>query len=1049
MSILDRTIALSLRYRLVCILLYIALLLYGTQIFVNMPIDVFPDLNRPNVVLLTEAPGLAPEEVEALVTRPLELSMRGLSGVERLRSSSGIGLSVLTVEFSWGSDVYLCRQQVNEKLNIIRNKLPRTAVPIMAPITSIMGEIMLLGISSEDGSQSPMELRTFADWDLRPLLQAVPGVAQVVSIGGELRQFHIRLLPQRMRQYAISLQEVEKALGTSFFNTAGGFFEKAGNEYLIRNIVQTKNIEELRDTVLLQRGGVSITLREIADVTISGPIKRGDAGIGGKPGVIVSIKKQPGANTLDIANHLRELLGTYEKTLPKGTIIKPLFEQSHFIRAAVSNVQEALRDGGILVVLILALFLASLRPTLITLTAIPLSLVVSILVLRAFGLSINTMTLGGMAIAIGELVDDAIVDVENIMRRLRENAQLPTPRPMLDVIFSASSEIRNSIVYATIIVLLVFLPLFFIGGIEGRLFAPMGVAYIAAITASLVVSLTLTPVLCSFAFARWPAGRTKRDKGDNAIVRQLKRWDEIVLRAALSHPRKIVAGSLLLVAIALGSAPFLGREFLPAFNEGTATVNVLAMPGSSLATSNAIGTYAEKLLLEIPEVSAVGRRTGRAEEDEHAEGVHYSEIDVDLRPSQHSRAEILAAMRAKLADIPGVFVSIGQPISHRLDHLLSGIRAQVAIKIFGDDMELLRNYAAIAKREMKLIPGVVDLQIEQQVLIPQLTVNVSRDATRRYGINMGQLGEELETLLQGKVVGQIVEGQRSSDVILRLNPADLMNNDAIASMPIDTPANTKLPLSAVAQFKETQGPNLIQRENGRRRLVVTCNIAGRDLGSTVTAISKALSRSLQLPQGYTISLDGQYQSQQRATRWITLLSLLAMLIIAGILYGHFRSANVVAQIMLNIPLALVGSIIALWTAENGVLSIASLVGLVTLCGIAARNGIMMISHYVHLVEHEGESFGPAMIIRGSLERLVPVLMTSLTAGLALLPLAFSQGAPGKEILQPMAVVILGGLMSSTLLDMFVTPAVFSLFGEKALARLRESRDNAWHPPRMS
>ncbi len=1024
---LSRLIEFSLRNRLFVVAFALVVVVYGGFALRSLPVDVFPDLNRPLVNVLTEAPGLAPEEVETLVTRRLETAVNGVPGVRRVRSSSGIGLSILYVEFDWGTDIYRARQLVQERLQLAAEQLPQGVSPVMGPISSIMGEILLIGVSSRDGKTPPMELRSLADWILRQRLLTIAGVAQVIPIGGGVKQYQVQAIPERMAVQRVTLGEVEQAAASAQQNSPGGFLEDEHREALVRNLARTASLDEIASTVVIARDGVPVLLRDVATVEFGRQVLRGDAGVGGEPAVIVSVQKQPGVDTLRLTEAIKTALDDLGGELPPDVELTTLFEQARFIEASIENVEEALRDGAIMVTIVLFLFLLNFRTTLVTLTAIPLSFVVTGIVFQIAGISINTMTLGGMAVAIGMVVDDAIVDVENVYRRLRENRHASSPRPALRVIADASAEVRNSILFATLLVILVFIPLFGLAGIEGRLFAPIGVATIVSMAASFVVSLTVIPALCSYLL---PGMRRMADEEDGWLVRQLKDLDRrLVLGPALRHPWIVLGAAALLVVGSFSLYPIMGKEFLPEFNEGTATVNVLVAPGTSLSESNRIGTIAERLLLSVPEVASTGRRTGRAELDEHAEGVHYSEIDVDFKPSERSRAEILGEIRGKLGQIPGIALSVGQPISHRLDHLLSGVRAQVAVKLFGPDLGVLRAKAVEIQSVLAGVSGVVDLQTEKQVLIPQLAISVRRDRARLYGLRPGDVTEQLETALNGRVVGQVLDGERTYDVFVRYGDAARRDADAIRSALIDAGDGRKIPISLVADVREGLGPNIIQRENVRRRIVVSSNVSGRDLGSTVADMQRAVS-GIALPAGYTVSFEGQFQSQQEASRLIAVLGIFTLATMFLVLYAHFRSAAIVAQILLNIPLAFVGGLVLTWLLV-GTVSIATLVGLVTLAGIASRNTIMMISHYLHLMEHEGERFDAHMIVRGSLERLVPVTMTALTAGLALVPLVLASGEPGKEILFPVAVVILGGLVSSTFLDMAVTPAVFFRFGRRA------------------
>ena len=1021
----DRIIELSLHHRLFVLAGALVLLVYGGLALARLPIDVFPDLNRPTVTIMTEASGLAPEEVEALVTRPVETAMNGAPGVTRVRSTSGVGLSIVYVEFTWGSDIYLNRQLVSERLASTKDRLPAGITPVMGPVSSIMGEILLVGMRSESGATSAMEIRSLADWVVRQRLLSIPGISQVIPIGGEVRQYQVLVSPSRLSAMGLSYADLEKSLAGFARNSTGGFLEQRASEYLIRNLGQTTDIEDLKNTVVAWRQGAPVTVDQVAEVQGGAGVKRGDASVNAKPAVILAVQKQPGANTVTLTRQVEAALAEISRSLPRDVKADHiLFKQADFIERAVDNVEEALRDGAILVAIVLFAFLMNMRTTVISLTAIPLSIVVTALVFQWLGLSINTMTLGGLAVAIGELVDDAVVDVENILRRLRENAKLPQPRPVIAVIRDASGEVRNSIVYATIVVVLVFLPLFALSGIEGRLFTPLGIAYVVSIVASLLVSLTVTPALSYYLL---PKARAI-GHSDSWLVRRLKEYDRRLLAWSFANPAPVLVGAGLLVAVAVASVPFLGRAFLPAFNEGTVTVNVVLPPGTSLSESNRIGTIAETLLMRVPEVVSTGRRTGRAELDEHAEGVHYGEIDVDLRQSGRSREAILADLRAQMAQLPGVAVNIGQPISHRLDHLLSGVRAEIAVKIFGDDLDTLRSLAAEARGRMAGIAGIADLQVEKQVLIPQLQIRLDRNEAKKYGLSLDQLTETLEAALNGRVVSQVRDGQKSFNVVLRLAEDWRAHTADFRQILVDTPSG-KVPLALLAEVVETQGPNIINRDDMRRRIVVLANTQGRDMGSIIADVQAALG-AMALPQGYYVSFEGQFKSQQEASRLIAVLALLSLAGIFVVLYSHFRSAVLTLIIMGNIPMALVGSVAALWLSGQP-LSVASLVGFITLTGIAARNGIMKVSHYLHLIRHEGENFGPAMVVRGSLERLTPVLMTALVAALALVPLVVAGGEPGKEILHPVAVVIFGGLMSSTLLDTIVTPVLFLLLGRQA------------------
>ena len=1034
----DRIIQFSLQNRLFVIATAALLLVYGAYVIMTLPVDVLPDLNRPTVTIMTEAEGLAPEEVEMSISRPIETAMNGAPGVERVRSVSGIGLSIIYVEFGWNTDVYLDRQLVGERLQSVAGQLPEGIVPQLGPISSVMGQIMLIGIAAD--TTTPMELRSLADFTIRPRLLTIPGISQVIPIGGEVKQYQILVDRDRLKSFGVSIDDVERAARGSNINTTGGYLESGAQEYLIRNIARATDAEDIELTVVREVDGVPVTIGDVARVRPGARIKRGDASMNGRPAVILGVEKQPNANTIELTEQVEAALEELQVSLPHDVVVEPnLFKQATFIEAAIGNVEEALRDGAILVAIVLFLFLLNFRTTAITLTAIPLSFVITAIIFKLFGISINTMTLGGLAVAIGELVDDAIVDVENVFRRLRENNRLDTPQPVLSVIYHASSEVRNSIVYATILVVLVFIPLFALGGIEGKIFAPLGIAYITSILASLLVSLTVTPALASYLLPKSKAIREAHREG--RLVRTLKEWDRRLLDYTLDHARKIMWGAGGLFAASLLLLPFFGSEFLPAFNEGSLTINVMQRPGTSLSESNRIGTAVEQLLMQVPEVEAIGRRTGRAELDEHAEGVHYSEIDVGLKESDRSRDDVLTDIRRQIALVPGVVVNIGQPISHRLDHLLSGVRAQIAVKLFGNDLGLLRAKAEEIRAAMASVPGIVDLSIEQQTLIPQIPITIDRAAAARYGLTPGDIAEQLEILLNGRVVSEVLEGQAAFEIVIRADSVTRSTPEGMRGLFLQTEDGVQIPVSEVATVTEGRGPNQITHENAQRRIVIQANAAERSLGDVIKDIRGAVAERVALPQGYYVTYGGQFEAQQDASRLLGILSLFSLAAMFLVLYSHFRSARIVAQVLLNIPLALIGSIIAI-ALTDGVISIASIVGFIALTGIASRNGIMMISHYIHLVKEEGESFTKSMIVRGSLERLVPVLMTALTAGLALIPLVLASGEPGKEILYPVAVVILGGLISSTLLDIIVTPAVFWAFGKPAVDRYLSEREKS-------
>ncbi len=1014
------------------LILGLLLAIYGSWTIYHLPVDVFPDLSRPTVTILTEAHGLAPEEVETLVTAPIEATLNGTSGVLRIRSTSGIGLSIVFVEFDWGTEVYRNRQLVAERLQLVQSRLPKGILPMMGPVNSLMGEIQMIGLTSPDGGMSAMDLRTLADWTIRPRLMTVPGVSQVIAMGGEVKQYQIMISTERLQKRSISLEELKHALSEMSDNTTGGFVDISGKEFLIRPLARVTSVEDIENSLIGLHLGKPVLVKDISTVQVAPRTKRGEASINGKHAVILTIQKQPSASTLDITQKVEAELSALAQTLPKGVVIeKDLFKQAHFIETAINNVEEALRDGILIVAVIVFLFLLNLRTTAVTLVVIPLSLLMTAVIFRILGMSINTMTLGGLAIAIGELVDDAIVDVENVYRRLREERLSVNPRSTLRVIYEASSEVRNSIVYSTIIVVLVFIPLFALSGIEGKLFVPLGIAYIVSILASLVISLTVTPVLCSFVL---PSSKSLEKHNQGPLINILHGLGRWVLDRTLGRSVTILFVCLTLLAGSLSLLPQMGRNFLPTFNEGTATIGIALAPGVSLAESDRVGMQVEQVILQVPEVKSTVRRTGRAELDEHAEGVHWSEIDVDFKPSNRSRTDILQDIRQRIAAGFDVYVNVGQPISHRLDHLLSGVRAQIALKVFGPELSELRRVSGEIQDVMRDIPGIVDLQGEPLTLIPQLKIGINREEANRYGIRSGELAADLESTLSGSVVGQFLAGQRSYDIFMRLDEPSRSTPEKIAATLVKfLPSGKGIQLQDVSQVYQGMGPNMINREDLMRRIVVLANASGRDLAQLAKEIMTKVSAQVPLPEGYFFKLDGQFASQERAMRLITILGAMSIVGILVALYVHFKSWVLTLQVILNVPLALIGSIVAIYLTER-TLSVATLIAFITLCGISTRNGIMMITHYLHLMKAEGELFSREMVIRGTLERLVPVLMTALTAACALVPLLFGKGEPGKEILYPVAVVIVGGLLSSTLLDLVVTPAIFLRFGRKGAAK---------------
>lgn len=1024
----DLLVRRSLEHRLFVLVCALVLLIYGSWTARELPVDVFPDLNKPVITVLTEAGGMAPEEVEQLVTFPLENMLNGVTGVSRIRSTSGIGLSILYVEFDWDTDVYRNRQLVAERLTLARDQLPQSITPVMGPVSSIMGEIMLIALPlQQDTSLSPMAAREYADFVLRPRLLAIPGISQVIAIGGEVRQYRVTADLPRMQAAGIELEDIRQALAGFSSNAGGGFVDLNNKEFLIRHQARTTELEDLKQVAVAWRHGKAVHLAQVAEVGFAAAVKRGDAGFNGKPAVILNIQKQPAADTVRLTRQIEAALQELKAGLPQG-IAAPqiLFRQADFISASIGNVTEALRDGAVMVMIILFVFLLSIRTTLISLLAIPLSLAVTVLVFRWFGLSINVMTLGGLAIAVGELVDDAVVDVENILRRLKQHRQRADRTPVLEVIWRASVEVRSGIVYATLIVVLVFLPLFALPGIEGRLFSPMGVAYIVSILASMLVSVTVTPVLCYYLLPKMK----QLDKGDSKLIRVLKQLQQRWLSWAFARARLLLGSTAVVCLFALVSVFALPRAFLPAFNEGSLVLGVLLQPGTSLEEANRMGRLAETILLTVPEVTQVGRRTGRAELDEHAEGVNSAEVDVDLRPSDRSRDEVLAEIRQKLAVLPAQ-VAIGQPISHRLDHLLSGVRAQLAVKVFGDDLDSLRATAEQLRQQLTTVPGLVDITVEKQVLIPQLSVRLDQRKAAQHGLTPGQATRLLANLTDGEVVAEMVDGLKTFDLVLRLAD-DQRTPEALARTFIHTPAG-QVPLSAIATVSLSDGPNQVMRENGRRRLVIYANAENVDVSELLKQV-RSLVAATPLPEDSFISLEGQFLAQEQSMQLVALLALLSFVLIALVLYMRYQSAVLAAIILSTMPMALLGSVVAMWLTGLS-LSVASVVGFITLTGIAARNGILKISHYVNLCRDEGEVFSQSMILRGSLERLTPVLMTSLVTAFALVPLLLSADQPGKEILHPVAVVIFAGLLTSTLLDTMLTPLLYWRYGKDATIRL--------------
>ena len=1028
----------SLSNRLLVIISSVVLMVYGAFTLSKMPVDVFPDLNKPTVTVITEAGGMAAEEVEQLITFPLETTMNGLPGVETVRSTSSAGLSFIYVTFNWSTEIFRARQMVSERLSSMEEGLPTGVIARMGPISSIMGEIMQVAIPIDVAKISPMAVREYADWVLRPRLMAIPGVAQVIPIGGEVRQYQVQPNTLRMAQLGITHEQMEAALKGYSSNTSGGFLEINGREYLIRNIGRTSKLDDLRNLALAAKAGQPILLRQIADVTFAPAIKRGDAGVEGKPAVILGIQKQPTADTIGLTRTIEAALVDMKKTLPAGlSEPKVTFRQASFIESSINNLNGKLIAASAFVAVILFVFLGTIRTTVIALTAIPVSIFVTALVFKYFGLSINTMTLGGLAIAIGGLVDDAVVGVENVLRRLKED-RIKHPQhctPSLAIVARATIEVRSAILYATIIIVLVFVPLFALPGMEGRLFVPLGIAFIVSTLASLIVSVTVTPVLSYYLLPRMKS----LDHGDTKFLAWLKRSYSRGLSRVLVRPRAALATGAVAILAAAATVPFFATTFLPPFNEGTLLVGLRLNPGVTLAETSALAKQAELLIKQVPEVTHVGRRSGRAELDEHAEGVHVSEIDVGLKPAgelARTMTEINADIRSKLVNFPAA-IEIGQPISHRIDHMLSGVRSQIAIKLFGDDLDVLRGQADVLRAKLAKIPGLADLAIEKQVLAPQIKVRVDYAAAAQYGVPTPQVLATLQSLVEGEKIAQIVEGGRRFALVVKL-PESARTMEGLGQILIETPTG-RIPLSKIATIEDSDGPNQISRDDGKRRIVLSANAQGRALSEVVADIRKVVNETT-LPEGYFVTLGGQFQAQEEASRLVGLLSIVSLILMFVVLYSRYKSSTLALLIMANIPLALVGAVLGLWLSGQP-LSIAALIGFITLAGISVRNGILKVSHYINLMRFENEAFNQPMILRGSMERLAPVLMTALVTAFALAPLLFEAEQPGTEILHPVAVIIFSGLISSTLLDTFLTPAMFWLFGRQPAARLVAESDS--------
>ena len=1023
---MDKLIQWALGNRALVLVAALLLTVIGIHTATRMPVDVFPDLTAPTVTVITEAHGMSPTEVETQITFPIETAVNGAEGVRRVRSATAVGISVVWVEFEWGTDIRNARQIVSEKISgVVADLPPEGERPTLAPQSSIMGEILFLSLSSEH--HSPAELRNYAQVSLRRRLLAVPGVSQVTPIGGGEKQFQVILNPAALQSHNVTLNQVVRALEASNENVSAGIINERGAEWLVTGVGRIRSLEDIGATVVAAPRGVPTLIRDLGEVTVGEAQKRGEGSAMGRPAVILGIQKQPGANTLELTQRLDAVLADISAKLPAGMKLKTdIFRQADFISVSVRNVQTALLEGIVLVTLIVLLFLANFRATLITLTAIPLSLVTAVLALKWFGASINTMTLGGMAIAIGALVDDAVIDVENVFRRLRANHHLPAEkrRPTLQVVFDASVEIRSSIVFATLIIALVFIPIFFLGGVEGRLLQPLGVAYLVALSASLVVAVTVTPVLCYFLL---PKSKGVLAEHEPQFVQWLKGRYAPILQSALTHPWRFTLPAVVVLALALLATTRMGRAFLPEFNEGSLTISAVTLPGTSLGESDGLGRVVEQTLLSFPEVVSVARRTGRAELDEHAQGVESAELDVSIVMKDRNKKEFLEALRTAFSQVPGMNITIGQPISHRIDHMLSGTRANIAVKIFGADLYQLRSLAEKARQSMQGVTGVVDLSVEQQTEVPVLKIKFEREAIARHALTIRDVANTVEAALQGVKASRVLEGQTSYDLVVRLENAEGWQLDTLGDVLVDTPAGARVPLRSLARIQRDTGPNQILREQVERKIVVQCNVAGRDVTGVVNDIQKLVNPLLSGTPGYRVEYAGQFESAAEAGRTLTLVSLGVVIGIGFLLHLAFHSARDAALIMLNLPLALIGGVAGVFVG-GGVLSVASLIGFITVFGIATRNGIMLVSHIRHLQEHEGVADFREAVRRGAMERLVPILMTALAAGLALVPLALGGEKPGNEIQTPMAIVILFGLLTSMVLNMVLVPALYLELG---------------------
>ena len=1020
---LNKIIGFSLQNRILVLVASVLLLIGGTYTAMHTEVDVFPDLNAPTVVIMTEANGMAAEEVEQLVTFPVETAVNGATGVRRVRSSSTNGFSVVWVEFDWDTDIYLARQIVSEKLAVVSESLPaNVGKPTLGPQSSILGEMLIVGLTAD--STSMLDLRTIADWTIRPRLLSTGGVAQVAVLGGDIKEYQVQLDPERMRHYGVTLSEVMNITREMNLNANGGVLYEYGNEYIVRGVLSTDKVDQIAKAVVRSNGvsGAPILLEDIADVQVGAKLpKLGTASERGKHAVLLTVTKQPATSTLELTDKLEASLQDLQKNLPADVKVSTdIFRQSRFIESSIGNVQKSLLEGGIFVVIVLFLFLANIRTTVISLVTLPLSLIASIFALHYMGFTINTMSLGGMAIAIGSLVDDAIVDVENVYKRLHENRLKPAGEqlPILEVVFNASKEVRMPNLNSTLIIIVSFVPLFFLSGMEGRMLVPLGIAFIVALAASTVVALTVTPVLCSYLLGKEKTKKQNNENSDSAVARKMKQWYGSALTFVLGHKKGVLGGTIGLFVVALGCFFTLGRSFLPPFNEGSFTINISSLPGISLEESDKMGHRAEELLLSIPEIQTVARKTGRAELDEHALGVNVSEIEAPFELKDRSRSELVAEVREKLGTIVGANVEIGQPISHRIDAMLSGTKANIAIKLFGDDLNRMFTLGNEIKSAIQGIPGIADLNVEQQIERPQLVISPKREMLAKYGISLPEFSEFVNVCLAGEAVSQVYEKGKSFDLTVRVKDNLRDEMEKIRNLMIDTGDGQKIPLNYVAEIRSAMGPNTISRENVKRKIVISANVADRDLRSVVNDIDA----QIKLPEGYHIEYGGQFESEQAASRTLALTSFMSIVVIFLLLYHEFRSVKESAIILINLPLALIGGVFAL-LITTGEVSIPAIIGFISLFGIATRNGMLLISHYNHLQQEEGYGVYDS-VIRGSLDRLNPILMTALSSALALIPLALSGDLPGNEIQSPMAKVILGGLLTSTFLNGFIIPIVY-------------------------